>query len=168
MHGVGESEDVYNFSPSHLHDNSILCLSWGEVDSRANIKKQIEKGRIEDKIIEELVSKYFQAILKNIGRYKNTIIVGIVPPIYYNSIHPDRDFCMGSDEERRRYVDKINKLLEYFCELNDYIFFAPYDDYTNPDGSIKSELSDGICHLGNTDIFLENFYTLVQRIQGLA
>ena len=95
---------------------------------------------------------------------KKICVIGVIPPMHYNEPIPvyytdlsATDWCNGTFEERKRFVTKLNKLCKDYCETHDYTYFAPYEEYTAEDGSLKPELSDGICHIGDSTIFLKRF-----------
>jgi hypothetical protein len=159
MHNIGESGAVPNWNLDICKEDSIVCFSYGEIDCRVHVKTQMERGREEDEIIEDLVRKYFATIstLAMDIKYKKIVIIGVEPPIYYSENSVTKDWCNGTSEERRRFITKLNKLCKGFCEIYSYTYFEPYDEYTLEDGSIKTVLSDGICHIRDTTIFLKKF-----------
>ena len=71
---------------------------------------------------------------------------------------------IGSDEDRVRFTNKMNILLEELSNKNNYIYFNPYSYYTTPDGTLKYEFSDGKVHLGENTFFLERFNDLYTKI----
>lgn len=172
MFRIGRDNVIVNFDKSHNNKGNIFCLVYGEVDCRCHIQKQINAGRIEDYIIQELVHSYFKTIKNNITEYKKIIVVGVIPPTNqscYENIHGPilHEFpFIGTDEERVRYTQKVNKIIQELCNRDGYIYFNPYEYYTAPDGTLKYELSDTIVHLGDTSIFLHRFnelYKLYER-----
>jgi hypothetical protein len=142
----------------------VVVLSYGEIDCRCHIQRQINDGRIEDEIINELVFKYFQTIKNNIVTKCKIMIVGVIPP----TKQTDFDKCngpithefgfIGTDEDRVRYTSKVNLKLEEHAKKENYVYFNPYSNYTRQDGTLKHELSDGNVHLRDNLHFLEKFY----------
>ena len=170
MFRIGRDNIIINFDSNHHNIDSILCFVYGEVDCRCHIKRQVNMGRNEDDIINELVNNYFKTIKNNIIYYKKVIVVGVIPPTMqseYENIHGPitHEFpFVGTDEDRVRYTMKVNKLLEELCNSNEYIYFNPYSYYTRDDGTLKFELSDTCGHLGNNSYFLEKFTELYRSI----
>jgi hypothetical protein len=170
MFRIGRDNKIINFDNNEHDKNSIICLVYGEVDCRCHIQKQINLGKIEDEIIYSLVTNYINTIKNNIIVYKDIIIVGIIPPIKrkevedkYGAITHEFPF-VGTDEERVRFTNKTNKLLETLCKENNYIYFNPYSYYSREDGTLKYECSDGINHLRENSVFLDKFIELINSL----
>ena len=170
MFRIGRDNIIINFNKDIIQKNDIIILSYGEIDCRCHIYKQIISGRNEDDIINELVINYFNTIKNNILNIgAKIIIIGVIPPTKKNDyekingpvLHEFGFF--GSDEDRVRYTKKINKLLEELSIINNYIYFNPYSYYERPDGTLKYELSDKLVHLGNNTFFLEKFIELYKK-----
>lgn len=172
MFRVGRDCEIINFNKEMICKNDIIVLSYGEVDCRCHIQRQIDIGRNEDDIISELVDKYYLTIKNNIIQ-NIIIIVGVIPPTKrydYESIHGCimHEFpFVGKDEDRVRYTIKVNKKLEEYAKINKYIYFNPYDYYTRHDGTLKYELSDKTVHLGDNAYFLDKFNDVYYSIASL-
>jgi hypothetical protein len=174
MFRIGRDNIIINFNKDIIQKDDIIILSYGEVDCRCHIQRQINLGINEDDIINELVSNYFKTIKNNIINIDaKIIIVGVIPPtkqydfeILNGKILLEFPF-VGSDECRVRYTNKVNKLLEEFSIINNYIYFNPYSYYERPDGTLKHEFSDSTVHLRNNSFFLNNFIRLYIKICGL-
>jgi hypothetical protein len=171
MFRIGRDNIIINFNKDIIQKNDIIILSYGEIDCRCHIQRQIILGRNEDDIINELVTNYFNTIKNNmINIDAKIIIVGVIPPTKKNDyekingpvLHEFGFF--GTDQDRVRYTKKINKLLEELSIENNYIYFNPYSYYERPDGTLKYELSDKLVHLGNNSYFLEKFDELYKKI----
>jgi hypothetical protein len=162
MFRVGRDNEIIRFSKEVDSNENIIVISYGEVDCRCHIGKQINLGRNEDDIIEELVTNYFKTIKNNIF-LATVVIVGVIPPtkqIEYeakNGVITHEFPFVGTDEDRVKYTAKVNKKLKEFSLLYNYIYFNPYEYYTRSDGTLKFELSDNTVHLGNNSYFLEMF-----------
>lgn len=147
---------IVNFNKEELKNNDIIVLSYGEIDCRCHIQRQINLGKNEEDIINELVTNYFMTITNNImDRDLIVIIVGIIPPMKqcdYEQLHGPilHEFpFVGTDEDRVRYTQKMNEKLEAMCSSHNFIYFNPYPYYTRPDGTLKYEFSDSTIHLRN-------------------
>ena len=109
-----------------IRENDVIILSYGEIDCRCHIQRQINMGRDEDDIINELVDNYFLTIRNHIGKGK-IIIVGVIPPTKqndYERIHGPvlHEFpFVGTDADRVRYTNKVNHKLEEYSVKNNYI-----------------------------------------------
>ena len=82
MFRIGRDNRIINFNEQG--EQSIICLVYGEIDCRCHIQKQINQGKDEDEIINELVERYVTTIQNNVTRYKAIIIVGVIPPTKQN------------------------------------------------------------------------------------
>jgi hypothetical protein len=165
MFRIGRDNMIINYNKELIvSENDLLIVSYGEVDCRCHIQRQINNGRNEDAIINELVDKYYNTIKNNIVDTCKIMVVAVIPPTKqcdYESIHGPilHEFpFVGTDEDRVRYTNKLNKKLEEHAIINNYIYFNPYSYYTAEDGTLKRELSDTIVHLGDNSYFLEQFY----------
>ena len=170
MFKIGRDNIIINFDKNMvLNVNDVIIISYGEVDCRCHIQRQIQYGNDEDDIINELVNNYFLTIRNNILTKCKIIIVGVIPTTKkndYESLNGPilHEFqFVGKDEDRVRYTDKVNKKLEELSLIHNYIYFNPYNYYTRDDGTLKYELSDNCVHLGNNLYFLEKFYDCYQR-----
>lgn len=176
MHRIGRDNIIVNFDKNVIRSKDTIVLSYGEVDCRCHVQRQIDLGRDEDDVINELVNNYFNTIRNNtINMDVQIIIVGVIPPtrvLDYEALHgPHGPFFgefpfVGKNEDRVRYTNKINELLKKLSNKNGYIYFNPYYYYTREDGTLKHELSDGIVHLGDrhNSFFLEKFIELHENI----
>ena len=179
MFRVGRDKSIMNFDKEWIMNDAsdpsrriLISISYGEIDCRCHINRQINLQRDEDDIICELVNKYIDAIIDNTaGLDAKIVVVGVIPPTkrsdyehLYGQITHEFPF-LGSDQDRVRYTQKTNRLLEELSNKNNFIYFNPYLHYTRDDGTLKYELSDNTVHLGDNSHFLEKF---VELYEGLA
>ncbi len=172
MFRIGRDNIIINFRKQMINTDDIIVMVYGEVDCRCHIQRQVDLGKNEDDVIHELVTKYVNTIKTNtIYLDVKIIIVGVIPPVKrndYESIYGPILHAfpfVGSDENRVIYTNKVNKLLEEFSNAYNYIFFSPYSYYTREDGTLKFELSDSTCHLGDNSVFLEKFVDLYLQLK---
>ncbi len=174
MFRIGRDSHIENFDKENIANDTdtdnLIILSYGEIDCRCHIHRQVNLQRDEDDIIYELVNNYIKAIHNNtVGIDANVVIVGVIPPTKksdYENLHGQITHKLpfiGSDEDRVRYTQKTNKLLEELSNKNDFIYFNPYNYYTRDDGTLKYELSDNVVHIGDNTYFLEQFIELYGR-----
>ena len=165
MFRVSRDNVIINFDKNEHDKNSILCFNYGEIDCRCHIQKQINLGRNENEIIDTLIHKYFQSIQKNINIYKKIVIIAITPATNkydyeknYGPITHNSPF-LGSDQDRRRYTYKMNKTIEKYCHIYNFIYFDPFSYYKREDESFNHTYSDSMLHLGDNKYFLDKFYS---------
>jgi hypothetical protein len=141
--------DIRNF---HMKDGDTIIFCFGEIDCRCHIHKHLTETTTYQNIINNIVCNYIDAIKFNIEmaqiQFKNVCIYNVVPPskkytIWENPIYP----FLGSDEERKLYSLYFNTKLKEKCTENNFIFFDIYDKYTDGQGFLRSEFSDGNVHI---------------------
>lgn len=166
MFRIGRDNIIINLDKSVIDNNSIIIINYGEVDYRFHIINQINLGKNEDIIINELITNYFNTIHNNFTIYNKIIIVAVIPPINnfkFEQIHGPitHEFPFkGTDEQRVLITNKVNNKIKEYCNKYNYIYFDPFDYYKDIDGTLKFELSDTICHLKDNTHFLNEFYKL--------
>jgi hypothetical protein len=62
MFRIGRDNKIINYDPNMIEKNDTVVISYGEVDCRCHVKRQMNLGREEDAVIRELVDKYFTTI----------------------------------------------------------------------------------------------------------
>ena len=161
MHRIGRDNQIINFDSSMNDIQNTFIFLYGEVDCRCHITRQLGQGRQLDEICLTLVDQYFKTISNNCQQYKKIIICSITPPIRkkeYEDKHGPvtHEFpFLGTDAERVSYTKKMNQLLHNYCIKHNFIWVDTYPLYARDDGTLKWELSDGICHIKNNTYFLE-------------
>jgi len=150
--------DIRNFN---IKDGDTIVFCVGEIDCRCHIHKHITDTTTYQNIIDNIVDNYFEAIELNISisqiKLKNVCVYNIVPPVQkYNAPENPGFPYLGSDEERKDYTLYFNKKLKEKCIEKQYIFFDVYNNYTDENGFLRKELSDGITHISN-GIYISNF-----------
>lgn len=147
-----EKTNLINIQNYGVKENDAVCFCFGEIDCRSHLCRD---GIFQNKeiLVEEIVSRYFEAINQNISPYKKilTFIFNVVPPIkFQKGIYQHPEFPhRGSDEQRIEVTLLMNKKLKEYCSKNGFLFFDVYEKYAGPDGLLIPELSDGTVHIGN-------------------
>lgn len=144
--------------PIKSDDWVIFC--FGEIDCRCHIHKNMNVENPYDKMIESIVKNYFEAIKANIDNIENigkVCVYNVVPPVEKHTIDDNPEYtCLGTDEDRKKYVLYFNSLLKKYCIDYNYVFIDVYDSYCDKNGFLDKELSDGNVHI-NSQIHLEKF-----------
>jgi hypothetical protein len=171
MHRIGRDNQIIMYQKHEIQCGDLIVLTYGEVDCRCHIQRQVDLGIDEDTVISQLVENYFRTIHCNTeGTGAIILIMGVIPQTRqcdYEKIHGPiaHEFpFVGSDQHRVRYTGKVNEMLEAFARKNGYFYLNPYLYYTRPDGTLKHELSDTNVHLGDNTVFLEQFVELYEKI----
>jgi hypothetical protein len=156
-----EQLNRFNINNFSIKDGDTVIFCLGEIDCRCHIHKHINKINTYQDIINNIIDNYFEAIKLNIInlqiKLKNICVYNVVPPVQkYNTIENLEYPYLGSDEERKNYVLYFNKKLKEKCIKNNYIFFDIYDKYTDENGFLKKDLSDGNVHIRD-GIYITNF-----------
>jgi hypothetical protein len=150
--------DIRNYN---IKDDDTIIFSFGEIDCRCHVHKHINKTTTYQSIIDNIVTKYFEAIsliievskikLKYVGVYN------IVPPVEkYNT--PENEYYpyLGTDDERKIYNLYFNEKLKEKCNEKNYLFIDIYDKYIDENGFLRKDCSDGIVHIDNGK-FIDEF-----------
>jgi len=108
-----------------------------------------------------IVNNYIEAIELNISvskiNFRNVSVYNVVPPIQRWNTWENPEFpYLGTDEERKQYVLYFNKKLKERCNEKKYIFFDIYNNYTDENGFLRKDLSDGNVHIAN-EIYINKF-----------
>lgn len=146
-----------------IQDGDIVIFCLGEIDCRCHIHKYVESGMYYVHIIEQLVEAYFKAIsfivdysgisLKHVGVYN------VVPPVVKGTVPENPDYpYLGSNEDRLLYTKFFNYKCQVKCAEYGYFFFNVYEKYSDINGFLNKELSDGNVHIQNGK-YIEEFIT---------
>ena len=168
MPRIGRDNHIVNFDPSKHNQDSVIILCYGEVDCRCHVQRQVDMGRTEDDVIADLVEAYFTTIHNNVIVYRQIIVCAIIPPMHrdkYESVHGPitHEFpFLGSDEDRVRFTQKMNVLLQKKCIEHQYTFMNPYGEYTDEYGCLKYELSDTMCHVKDSTMIAEHTRNIIE------
>jgi lipopolysaccharide biosynthesis glycosyltransferase len=174
MYRVGRDQQIVNFRESHNDPETVFFLAYGEVDVRAHVGKQVHYGRHHEHVCRELVHRYLNAVKAQITFYRAIIIMAVPPPTAYEdhaqcTIHtPSTGGPLpfaGINSDRVIYTQRMNELLADACSSHGFIFFNPFSFYTRENGTLKYELSDKCIHVGNSEYFLEQFYSLMNGLK---
>lgn len=171
MHRIGRDNTIINFNKNMNNNDNIFIICYGEVDARCHIKRQIDLGRDEDDIINKLITDYINTIKNNIISYKYIIICGVNPPIdveYYNNKYGEITHeypILGTNEQRSRWTNKMNKILLDKCNENGFIFFYINDYYCDKYGLIKPELSDNV-HIKDNSYIIDKMSKLLSILDN--
>ena len=148
-------------------DIIIFCL--GEIDCRCHIHKHISDTITYQNIIDSIVDDYMDAIKINIKDFRDlkVCIYNVPPPLKTRRFKPGSIInlprfnilfpFLGTDNDRKDYALYFNKKLKEKCIENNYIFFDIYDKYTDEEGFLNEDFSDGSVHINNSKYIYE-FY----------
>jgi hypothetical protein len=143
-----------------MQDDDTIIFSLGEIDCRCHVYKHINNTTTYQQIIDNIIVKYFEAIKINIAlsgiTFKHICVYNIIPPANkHNSRENPKQPFLGSNEERKNYVLYFNAKLQELCKINNYMFFDIYDKYTDINGFLRKDLSDGHVHIKDGRYIIE-------------
>lgn len=140
-----------------VNEGDHLVFCFGEIDCRCQVNK---RGGDYTQTISSIVYEYVDAVKQNIDKLNkdvNVWLYNVVPPATKGTFAENDEYpIIGTDEERKEYVEYFNKGLRMYANYEGWNFFDVYDNYTNDNGMMKWELSDGNVHIGN-GIYIEQF-----------
>lgn len=150
MHRIGRDGLAgFNLRYFGVGEGDTVVYVFGEIDVRCHIVKQRDLQRVSlQEIIEQLAENYIQTILDNQSQYESlqSVVYNVVPPVKWEVFSPEFPFY-GTAEERIESALLLNAALKKLCEQNKLSFLDVYDAYSNEDGSLRLELSDGNVHI---------------------
>jgi hypothetical protein len=153
-----------NISGTGMKPNDWIIFSFGEIDCRGHIHKHITAENTYQRQIDEIVEKYFNTINLNKDLFKfdiNIAVNNVVPPYPYDRTQNQDCFnhqfpFIGTDDQRKLYVNYFNQKLKENCLKNNYLFVDVYFEYSDQFGFLDIPLSDTNCHIGDP-IYLTQF-----------
>ncbi len=150
--------DIRNFN---IKDGDTIIFALGEIDCRCHIHKHITNEVTYQEIINKIVDNYFEAIKLNVVtsqiKLKNVCVYNVVPTVQKFNTNENTAYpFLGTDEERKRYVLYFNEKIKENCIKYSYVFFDIYDNYTDNNGFLRKDLSDGNVHI-KQGIHITNF-----------
>lgn len=143
--------EILNLGAYDIYPNDILIFCLGEIDCRCHIWKYRDNWQ---KIITDITTSYIYAIKESLKKSPTQEVIvavyGIVPPIHKDTQQENAEFpFLGTDEERKSYVQFMNKQLKGLCAKNMLYFIDVYNEYMDPEGFLSAIKSDGRIHIGN-------------------
>ena len=156
-----------------ISDEDCLIFCFGEIDVRCHIHKHISDKNYKN-LISSMCNDYLSKILeiKKDNEIKNVFIYNILPTRRVDSKEPYVLDCksyqvydeekakpfpfIGSDEERKLYTFSMNNKLKELSQLNEIGFIDVLSQYSDQDGYLNMNLSDGTVHI-NDEKHLKNY-----------
>lgn len=133
-----------------VQDNDMVVFSFGEIDCRCHVHKHITEYNQYQQIINNIIDNYFETIAETTRKYKNLriCVYNIVPTVNKANCDENAELpFLGTDEQRKTYVLYFNQRLREMCTMYNFIFFDIYDKYTDSNGYLNKDLSDGAIHI---------------------
>lgn len=150
MHRVGrDGFGILNINRFVQEDDTVVFV-FGEIDVRCHIGKQRDEyERCLGEVISTLVNKYMATISQNVKQYARlkVVILGSTPPC-------DIDPALislpvhGSLHDRAYINNALCDELARASKERGYYFLDIRPNFSNHDGSLAFELSDGSVHVG--------------------
>lgn len=143
-----------------LRPGDCIIFCFGEIDCRCHVHKFVNKNnQTYMDTIDHIVSLYMQTVINNANICKSkdvkVCVYSVPPPIKrIDGIENQEYPFLGTDYERLSYHQYMNQALKQKCIENDLLFFDVYKYYSDSEGFLIRDYSDGICHIKNP-IFIE-------------
>jgi hypothetical protein len=131
---LGNGHEKYNIK---MNDYVIFCYGYNDIQKHffINYRSDIEIN------IEKLINSYIEYILYLRNTYK---ITPIIPCIYPLPIKKTSLDIKGNDEERVKYTQITNKLLETKCKEKGILFLNIYNDISKNNKINEKYTVDGV------------------------
>jgi hypothetical protein len=120
-------DKTLNLKDQGVKDNSVVIISFGEIDVRCRVFQQVENGSREEDVIKEIVDKFVNKMKEQKNNFKNiTLVYYAGPPVsdVPNSIDNPELPRRGTREQRLRYN---NLLVSYMKEASSTGLFLVLD-----------------------------------------
>lgn len=149
MHRIGrDGLNILNFKTLNIQEKDTVVLCFGEIDVRCHIGKQRDVAKRDlEEIIDTLATNYFQTILLNRALYTNIsiIVYTVTPPA--NGASTAEYPMYGELGDRVAIAKKLNQKIREIAASKGIKVLDVYDDYSDQNGVLKRELSDGDVHI---------------------
>ena len=66
-------DDTFNFQEQGVVEDSVVIVSFGEIDVRCRIHQQVEKGRDAKEVVSDIVQAFVAKITEEKKKYKKKI-----------------------------------------------------------------------------------------------
>lgn len=128
-----------------IFEDDIVCLDIGEIDLRCSLFDVSQKKGIDlELLLNNLLTQYFDFLLKLKERYKNKLVV-LAPN------RPIKDGCLtgnvryykldiSNQNERVELWKEFNSQVEGFCQENSINYWDIKNMYTDRDGTLFNEV----------------------------
>ncbi|PCI94361.1 hypothetical protein COB11_03965 [Candidatus Aerophobetes bacterium] len=152
LHRVGrDGLDIVDFRKLKIKDGDVVVFTFGEIDTRCHIGRQIlDHKRKLHEVTELLAKKYIQTILANCKNYSNILPIVYLPtpPGNKQKEVPNYRFpFIGTNQQRVLWAKTLNKDLLKQCRKFKIPCINTYHIYSTPDGLLKRNLTDGHIHI---------------------
>lgn len=128
-----------------------LFFSFGEIDCRSHVLRQVALGRSETEVITTLARSYIEAVEKERIAGVNSCIVSVTPPADAARLRHFTSFApIGSDSDRVRITRALNVQLKTLAAEHGCSYLDVYGAYADADGMLPLRSSDGLTHVGDT------------------
>jgi hypothetical protein len=147
MYRVGiDGEWLIGLKELGVKDLDWIVWCFGEIDVRNHIIKQRDgQNTTVEKIINPLADNYVQTIF-NLAPNNSNMILAVIPPTDNSN---DAGFPrVGLLYERVHARNKLNTALEKYADQWGLVCCDPWEPFTNQDGSLRADMSDGNVHVG--------------------
>jgi hypothetical protein len=141
-----------------IRDGDTIIFCFGEIDCRCHVNKFITDKKSFEMIIDNIVENYVDAIITCTRDLMNCkiCVYNIVPPVKKtetkeNPLYP----FIGSDAERKTYVEYFNMRLREVCRCKNIYFIDVYEKYCDDDGFLNKCYSDGHVHIKDGNFIRE-------------
>jgi hypothetical protein len=146
--------------------DGIVIASFGEIDVRNHIYKQVCMGRNEDEILCTLVNNYIEALKLNNIKYKYIACASIAP--VRKDFENEHIPVKGTNEDRLRYTLKLNYLLNLELPKHGFYFLNLYPYYCNSDGYLIDDdnYRDNSVHLKHSKYMDEQLKKMIEHFKN--
>lgn len=154
-YSIGTKDELLDLRRHGVTDGDTVVFCFGEIDCRCHVQKHVSDVRTHESVIDEIVDNYLKAIRRKCEAWTGlTVCVYNVPPAVRRATtweHPQYPY-LGTDEQRRTYVEYFNGRLRHRCPEFGYVFFDIYNHCVDEEGFLRPEISDRVVHVTDATI----------------
>lgn len=144
---LGNGHELHDVKPGE-----VVLYSYGEIDVRYHIMRNINEGQDYKLVINELVRKYIQVILNNQDAFKCKSFVYLVLPPSQRVDGDEKMVRNTTIENRVMLTDEMNKQLIELCNKYKIPTIDLRHYVTNENGTMNLDYCDASCHI-KTDYY---------------
>jgi hypothetical protein len=154
-YSIGTKDELLDLGAYGVIDGDVVVFCFGEIDCRCHVQKHISDTRSYENVIDEIVDNYLRAIKRKVAEFADLKVCAYnVPPAIHKETtwqHPQYPY-LGTDEERRAYVEYFNACLRRQCPQVGFTFFDIYDQCVDEEGFLCPQISDRVVHITDATI----------------
>jgi lysophospholipase L1-like esterase len=155
MHTVGrDGLNSLEIHRANIKKTDAVIFCFGEIDCRCHVGK---RAATYSQNVASTVDKYLNSIsiYKAENPHVRIAVFNVPPPAAQSMVAENPEFpFVGPDRDRVTYTVEMNGRLKANCDKLGLAFIDVVDDYSDQNGRLRHDLSDGTVHIDNPDFII--------------